>query len=243
MKFSTLSMLIACTFILIFNIGLKAEIKPNFSIELKSVLNSDSSNSTKKSPSIKPVYNKKRMVFSTYVVKDFSKWEKVYNEKSDAESKFAYSLKTDTNISKIGVFQFTTSLNDFRKNITSKQNKDFISQSGIKSTPENLFLNVMWMNPEQQKKDYYILISHKVVDYVKWKVLFDGDRGNRGMFGISDVFVATQENDINYITTLFTTDNFEMCKELFANEEILNILKVGGVIGEIKITYWKIKSK
>ena len=101
----------------------------------------------------------------------------------------------------------------------------------------------MWMNPVQTKKSYYILITHKVADYVKWKVLFDGDRGNRGMFGISDIFVATQENDLTNVTTLFTTDNYELCKELFANEEIIAILRTGGVIGDINITYWQVMSK
>lgn len=203
-------------------------------------LNPDSASFSKKSPVKNIIYDKKRMVFSTYVVKDFSKWEQIYNEKSAIESKFACTLRTDTNITKVGVFQFTTSHNDFRKKIASKSFKDFKNKSGIQSTPEHLFLNVMWMNPVQAKKSYYILITHKVVDYVKWKVLFDGDRGNRGMFGISDVIVATHENDLNNVTTLFTTDNFEICKELFANEDIIAILRTGGVVGDINITYWKV---
>ena len=92
-------LLIALTFTTIFNIGLEAKVYTSKKIDPKTpasiVVNPDSARATKKIPPTKAI-NNKRMVFSNYVVKDFAKWEQVYNKKAVAESKFAYTLKTDT---------------------------------------------------------------------------------------------------------------------------------------------------
>ena len=186
-------------------------------------------------------YNKKTMIFASYTVKDFSKWEKVYKQNVDTAAKLAYLSSID-DITKVGVYQFTQGHDDFRKNKNPKQLKDFNIKAGINSTPDYQYLNVMWMNPELPKKEYYIIISHKVVDFVKWKVDFDLNRANRGYIGITDVFVATYENDINNVTMALATDNYEMCKALFTDEEVIGVLKKAGVVGELNITYWKVKS-
>lgn len=185
-------------------------------------------------------YNKKTMVFTSYAVEDFSKWEKVYKQKTDSAAKLAYLSNVD-NATEVGIYQFTQGHNNFRKN-TSQQFKDFKQKAGIKSNPDYQYLNVMWINAEQPKKEYYIIISHKVADFVKWKVDFDLNRTNRGYIGITDVFVATYENDINYVTMALATDNYETCKVLFTDEEVIAVLKKAGVVGELDISYWKVKS-
>lgn len=187
-------------------------------------------------------YTKKTMVFSTYTIKDFSKWKKVYEQKMDTTAKLAYLLSVDSNKLKIGLYQYTNSHIDCKKNLNSKSFKDFSTKAGITSTVENSYLNMMWLNPNVPKKGYYIIISHKVVDFVKWKVDFDMNRDKRGFIGITDVFVATYENDVNHVTMALATDNYEMCKALFTDEEVIGVLKKAGVVGELDISYWKVKS-
>lgn len=187
-------------------------------------------------------YHKKTMVFSTYTIKDFARWKNAYEQKMDTIAKLAYLLSVDSNNLKIGLYQYTNSHIDYKKNQNSKSVKEFSNKAGIKSTVENSYLNVMWLNPNIPKKEYYIVISHKVSDFVKWKVDFDMNRDKRGFIGITDVFVATYENDINNVTMALATDNYEMCKALFTDEEVIEVLKKAGVVGELNITYWKVKS-
>lgn len=195
-----------------------------------------------KSNELKKEYNKKTLVFSTYTIKDFSKWKKAYEQKMDTTAKLAYLLSVDSNNLKIGLYQYTNSHVDYKKNLSSKSFKDFSNKAGINSTVQNSYLNTMWLNPNVPKKGYYIIISHKVVDFVKWKVDFDMNRDKRGFIGITDVFVATYENDVNHVTMALATDNYEMCKALFTDEEVIGVLKKAGVVGELDISYWKVKS-
>lgn len=187
------------------------------------------------------INDKKTIVFLSNTIEDFSKWEAAFIENSDSSSIFSYSLNVDST-SKIGVWQFTKGLTSFKKQLVSPFYKDFMNRAGIKTTQTSLFLNIAWVNPTPVKKKYHIIISHKVLDFVKWKIDFDSNRENRELIGISDVLLAVSEKTNNEITMILATDNIDMCRTLFTNPDVVEVLKKAGVVGELNISYWKVMS-
>ena len=187
------------------------------------------------------INTKKTIVFLSNIIEDFSKWEAAFIENSDSSSIFSYLLDVDST-SKIGVWQFTKGLTSFKKQLVSPLYKDFMNRAGIKTTQISLFLNIVWVNPTPVKKKYHIIISHKVLDFVKWKIDFDSNRENRELIGISDVLLAVGEKTNNEITMILATDNIDMCRSLFTNPDVVEVLKKAGVVGELNISYWKVMS-
>jgi hypothetical protein len=188
-----------------------------------------------------PIYDKKTMVLESYKMEDFSKWESLYNKKSDTASIIEYLINVDTSLN-LGVIKYTQGHEAYRKQYSSQFHQDFMLNAGIEYHTDALFLNTAWTNPIKPKNAYYIIISHKVSDFIKWVVDFDANRVNRGYIGISDVFIATHENDHYMVTIALMTDNIEICRGLFTDPQVIEVLKNASVIGELDISYWKVIS-
>jgi len=193
-----------------------------------------------KNPTVK-VYDKKKFAFITYEIENFLKWEKFYQEKSDSNARIEY-LTNAENESLIGIYEYITSLDDVKKEYQSKQFKLAMKVAGIKSIPKLRVYNFDWVNSKKSNKIYHIAISHEVTDFKKWKKDFFDNAANRGYINIEDLFIATADGNDNLVTVVLGTDNYEMCKSLFTDPEVIAVLKASGVIGELEITYWKVKS-
>lgn len=191
-------------------------------------------------PTKPKVYDKKTFAFITYEIDDFSKWEKVYKEKSDSNSRIGY-LTNAENESLIGIYEYSVSHDAIRKEYQSKQFKSAIKVAGIKSIPKLRYYNFDWVSPKKSNKTYHIAISHEVADFKKWKKDFFDNAANRGYINIEDLFIATADGNDNLVTVVLGTDNYEMCKSLFTDPEVIAVLKASGVISELEITYWKVK--
>lgn len=193
-----------------------------------------------KEPIVK-VYDKKTFAFITYEIENFSKWEKNYKEKSDSNSRIGY-LTNAENEFLIGIYEYSVSHDAIKKEYQSKQFKSAMKVAGIKSIPKLRVYNFDWVNPKKSNKIYHIAISHEVADLKKWKKDFFANAVNRGYINIEDLFIATADGNDNLVTVVLGTDNYEMCKSLFTDPEVIAVLKASGVISELEITYWKVKS-
>lgn len=192
-------------------------------------------------PEKKLEYNGETVVFSSYTIKDFLKWETAYKEYSDSTSRMAYSLNIDAP-SVVSVSEFTYGHADIKKKNASTEFEVFMHEAGIIAKPNYLYLNTAWLNPQKPKKNYYIIITHLVSDFEKWKIDFDNNRQNRGFASIYDVFLATEDGNKNMVTMILTTDNIAFCRALFTDPEVVKVLKTAGVIGDLDISYWEVMS-
>lgn len=193
------------------------------------------------SPKQKLEYNGETVVFSSYEIEDFLKWETVYKEYSDSTSRMAYSLNVDST-SVVTTIEYTYGHDESKKKNGSIDFEKFSQNAEIISEPNYLYLNTVWLNPQKPKKNFYIIISHLVADFEKWKIDFDDNRQNRGFASIYDVFLATEDGNNNMVTMILTTDNIAFCRALFTDPEVVKVLKTAGVIGDLDISYWEVMS-
>ncbi len=194
-----------------------------------------------KEETIEPAYDGKTFILVAAEVEDFSKWEAVYLEKSDSAARIGYSTNVE-NEAMVGVVEFTKSHDVARTKFASERMRASMAEAGVRSAPKKVFLNTVWMNEEKVPGAYHVGITHEVVDFDKWKVAFDADRGNRIKGGLNDLCVATAEGNDNMVTIILSTDNIEVCKSMFADPKVAEVMQDAGVIGTPKTSYWKVMS-
>ena len=186
-----------------------------------------------------PDYDKKTFVFVTADVVDFTKWEKVYLEKSDKTARMGYSVNVDKE-STIGVAEFTNGHDAAREKFADQDMKIAMMEAGVISIPQMTFLNTVWMTTDQPKGAYRIAVKHEISDMAQWRTAFDADKVNREKAGMFDICIASDESNDNLITVVIGTDDLEACKAVMKDPKVGEMMKKAGVVGEPEKSYWKV---
>jgi hypothetical protein len=78
----------------------------------------------------------------------------------------------------------------------------------------------------------YILVSHKIADWDKWKPVFESDEAGRKSFGVNVKKLFRAADDPNDILVLFDAPDEASAKECIERPGLKNIMQDAGVISE-----------
>lgn len=83
----------------------------------------------------------------------------------------------------------------------------------------------------------YVLVIHKVEDYDKWKVVYDGDTETRKAKGSKGAVVFRMADDPNEIVVMTEWENLTKAKRFAEAEELRITMLKAGVIGQPEVYY------
>ncbi|MES2372112.1 MAG: hypothetical protein V4557_05995 [Bacteroidota bacterium] len=89
--------------------------------------------------------------------------------------------------------------------------------------------------PQELKEEMFI--KHKVVNYTKWKPLYDADSSNRLANGLHDHIVARGDEDPNTVMVIFYMDDVTKAKAMVADPKLKEVMQKAGVSGAPEIDY------
>jgi uncharacterized protein (DUF1330 family) len=78
----------------------------------------------------------------------------------------------------------------------------------------------------------YIVVRHRVKDYAFWKRSFDDSEEIRREYGLKGGEICRDVEDPLELTVVLEFDNLERARELIRSEELREIMKRAGVVGE-----------
>ncbi len=78
----------------------------------------------------------------------------------------------------------------------------------------------------------YILVSHKITDFGKWKPVFDSDEKERKTYGVNVKKLFRALDDPNDIHVLFEAPDESSAKACIARPHLKNLMLSAGVISE-----------
>lgn len=81
----------------------------------------------------------------------------------------------------------------------------------------------------------YLFIRHTVKDAGTWRPAFDDHRPVREAAGLKDLFVCASQENPNDISILFAASDLRKARELVYSDEVREVMKKAGVIGEPEI--------
>lgn len=95
------------------------------------------------------------------------------------------------------------------------------TESAVNTTPETI-----------------LIVRHKVADYAKWKVAYDGHDSMRLASGIHNYVIGRGVDDSNMVLVATKADDAEKAKAFTKNPSLKQAMQKGGVMGtpDIKIT-------
>ena len=83
---------------------------------------------------------------------------------------------------------------------------------------------------------YRLLISHKVLDYLEWKPVFDSDEQMRTSFDLTTVGVGRSKQDPSLVYVMFAFNDEEQATGYVNSDVLKSRMKEAGVIGDLKVT-------
>jgi hypothetical protein len=78
----------------------------------------------------------------------------------------------------------------------------------------------------------YILVSHKVADFEKWKPVFDSDEKARKSFGVNVKKLFRSVDEPNDLHILFDAPDEASAKGCIERPELKKLMESAGVISE-----------
>ncbi len=82
-----------------------------------------------------------------------------------------------------------------------------------------------------------LVIKHKVANYAKWKVLYDGHDSVRLSYGLHNYVVSRGLDDSNMVMIALHMDDVAKAKAFVALPDLKETMKKGGVLGAPSISY------
>jgi hypothetical protein len=77
----------------------------------------------------------------------------------------------------------------------------------------------------------YLIVHHKVLDYAKWKPLYDEHQSVRKAIGVKCEQLFRSSDDPNDLTILFEVSDLKKAREFTQSEDLKEIMMRAGVIG------------
>lgn len=78
----------------------------------------------------------------------------------------------------------------------------------------------------------YIMVSHKIADWDKWKPVFDSDDAARKTFGVEVKKLFRSADDKNDLHILFEAPSEDAAAQCITRPELKNLMQQAGVISE-----------
>ena len=85
------------------------------------------------------------------------------------------------------------------------------------------------------------LVKHKVANFDKWKVIYDGHDSVRLAFGMHSIAVSRGMDDPNMVMISMRVDDLARAKEFFDQPELKTTMQKGGVIGAPTISFLNVQ--
>jgi heme-degrading monooxygenase HmoA len=82
----------------------------------------------------------------------------------------------------------------------------------------------------------YVMVTHKVADYARWKPIFDADDANREIAGSKGGQLLRSADDPNEVVILFEWD-LEEARQYSQREEVRAKMQAAGVLGQPEISF------
>lgn len=76
----------------------------------------------------------------------------------------------------------------------------------------------------------HVLIRHKVIDYNKWKKVYDSHLPARQKAGLKEKFLFRNEEDANEIVLLYEAKDLKKAKSFIGSDDLHNTMSNAGVI-------------
>lgn len=186
-------------------------------------------------------YSGNTAVAMTHEVQDFNAWLKAYKRSSDPESRLSiFSNPDDPNM--VTVFELTKSHEEARAAFASPEFKETLESEGVTSVPTINLFDVKFRVTEPTEKVYRLGVSHEVVDYDRWKEIFDKDEPIRAKAELELRAISTNADNPRIVNILFATDNIEKAKEVINSDELRKRMSEAGVKTEPVFAVFRIPS-
>jgi heme-degrading monooxygenase HmoA len=82
----------------------------------------------------------------------------------------------------------------------------------------------------------YVMVTHKVADYARWKPIFDADGANREIAGSQGGQLWRRADDPNEVFMLFEWDQ-EQARQYSQREEVRAKMQAAGVLDPPEISF------
>jgi heme-degrading monooxygenase HmoA len=82
----------------------------------------------------------------------------------------------------------------------------------------------------------YVLVTHKVADYARWKLIFDADGANREIAGSQGGHLFRSADDPNEVVMLFAWD-LQQARQSSQREEVRAKMQAAGLLGPPEISF------
>ncbi|MDI6765818.1 MAG: hypothetical protein QME52_03235 [Bacteroidota bacterium] len=83
----------------------------------------------------------------------------------------------------------------------------------------------------------YLLVTHKVADFTKWKRIFDADAEAQRKAGLHLLHLLRDTVDLNLVVLLFRVDDLNKAKAFTQNPDASDHGEMSSVIGAPKILW------
>lgn len=176
---------------------------------------------------------------TTYVivqhdVADFDKWKTGYDEDAQRRKKTGLQeilvLKGDPNANSVSVVFGISDLEKARAFFSDPQLAEKMGEAGVISAPQFTYFNVA--NSSLTNGNSYMIISHKVADFDKWKEGFDDHESERLKYHIKVTAVGTSVDDPTQIVAIFNTDQAVNFVDFMEKSDLKEAMQNSGVISE-----------
>lgn len=78
----------------------------------------------------------------------------------------------------------------------------------------------------------YIMVSHKIADWDKWKPVFESDDAARKSFGVEVKKLFRSADDENDLHILFEAPDENSANQCISRPELKNLMQSAGVVSE-----------
>ncbi|MDQ6754825.1 MAG: cyclase [Actinomycetota bacterium] len=83
------------------------------------------------------------------------------------------------------------------------------------------------------------LVQHKVADFDAWRQVYDSVAGLQASGGVTRESVHRMADDPNNVLVLHYFDSVDAARAFFANPELADAMRRGGVQGEPRIEFYE----
>ena len=97
-------------------------------------------------------------------------------------------------------------------------------------------IEVTQLSENEFDQEYRLLISHKVLDYLEWKPIFDSDEQLRTSFDLTTVGVGRSKQDPSIVYVMFAFNDEEQATGYVNSDVLKSRMREAGVVGDLQVT-------